>query len=307
MLGALGGLAGGLGQLAGAYVAMRQGNAAARAQREANNIALLNWLENRRNADFQRELATAGQVSARGDRVEYVPGVGFVATPSAFTRGMQDLADAEAVAGYTVDQPRAREEWRQAFLRRLAASADADAARAGRYVGRQDIPDIQSRLIELGFAEADSGADALRNAIGVNAIRTGTGGEVALAQAARNALADRRTALARARMQAPSMAVAARDAQNAAAENAIAAPMRRDTGQPNVQLRPGMLDSLNGSAAAELASRFLQRSGQVEAPKLGYTDDRTSVGIAGLGRAIENAATQLDRFGRSMNWWGKTK
>lgn len=290
-------------QLFGAIRGAQQGGDAARAQASANNIALLNWLQNRENANFQRDLATAGQINARGDRTAFVPGVGFVATPSTFTRGMQDVADAEAIAGYAVDQPRVREEQRQAFLRRLSAGADADAARAGRGVGRQDIPDIQSRAIELGFAEADSGADALRNAIGINAIRGGTGGEQALATSARNALADRRTALARARMQAPGAFVAARDAQNTMAENAMAAPMRRASGQTTARLQGGTLDSLNGTAAAELASRFLARGGQVEAPRLGYADDRTSIGVGSAGRAFENLFTQGTKAFRQSGWF----
>lgn len=290
----------------GALQGARQGSAAADAQRNANNIALLNWMQNRDAADFQRQMATAGQVDARGNRTTFVPGVGFVATPSTFTRGMQDVADAEAIMGYTVDQPRVREEGRQAFLRRLAAGSDAEAARAGRFVGRQSLPEVESRAIELGFAEADSGADALRNALGINAIRTGTGGEQALAGAARNAVADRRTALARARANAPGMFTAGRDQQNTMAENAIAAPMRRASGQTTARLQGGTLDAMNGNAAAELASRFLARSGQVEAPRLGYADDRTSIGIAGAGRAFENLITQGNKFGQSMGWWGQS-
>jgi len=300
MLGAAGSVAGGVGSLIGAINGIRQGNAAARAQEGANNIALLNWLQNRENANFQRQLATAGQVDARGNRTEFVPGVGFVSTPSTFTRGMQDVADAEAITGYAVDQPRARNEALQAYLRRLNAGADADAARAGRFIGRQSIPDVQSRAIELGFAEADSGADALRNTIGINAIRSGTGGEQALAASARNAIADRRTALARARAQAPGATVAARDAQSTMAENAIAAPMRRASGQTSVNLRPGTLDGMNANAIAELASRFLARGGQVEAPRLGYSDDRTGIAIAGAGRAFENLLTQGGRFGKQL-------
>jgi hypothetical protein len=290
-------------QLFGAVQGARQGGAASNAQSSANNIALLNWLQNRDNADFQRQMATAGQVDARGNRTAFVPGVGFVATPSTFTRGMQDVADAEAIAGYAVDQPRVREEQRQAFLRRLSAGADAEAARAGRFVGRQDMPDVQSRAIELGFAEADSGADAVRDAVGVNAIRTGTGGEQAIAGAARTALANRRTALARARAQAPGAFAGARDAQNTMAENAIASPMRRASGQTTARLQGGTLDSLNGGASAELASRFLARGGQVEAPRLGYADDRTGIGIAGAGRAFENLITQGARAGRQMGWF----
>lgn len=291
-------------QAFGAVQGASQGRAAADAQRNANNIALLNWLQNRENAEFQRQLATAGQVDARGNRTTYVPGVGFVSTPSTFSRGMQDVADAEAIMGYAVDQPRARTEAQQAFLRRLAAGADAEAARAGRFLGRQSLPEVESRAIELGFAEADSGADALRNAIGINAIRTGTGGEQALAASARNAIADRRTALARARANAPGAFTTSRDQQNTMAENAIAAPMRRASGQTTARLQGGTLDSMNPSASRELASRFLTRGGQVEAPRLGYADDRTSIGIAGAGRAFENLLTQGNKFGQSMGWWG---
>jgi hypothetical protein len=216
---------------------------------------------------------------------------------------MQNVADSEAATGFAVDQPRARAEAREAFLRRLAAGSDADAARAGRGVGRQSMRGVEGGLIEQGFAEADSGADNLRNAVGVNAIRTGSGGEVAIANAAQQALANRRTALARARAGAPGAFVNARGAQTAMAEEAMAAPMRRASGQTTARLQGGSFDDLNrnSTAAAELASRFLQRSGQVEAPRLGYTDERTGIGIAGVGRSLDNLFTELGRFSNRDN------
>jgi hypothetical protein len=284
--------------LFGAIKGARQGNAAADAQRDANNVALLNWLQNRRNADQQQQMATAGQINARGDRTTFVPGVGWVATPSTFTSGMQDVADNEAIAGYAVDQPRVRDENRATFRRRLDAGADAESARAGRDLGAQSLEDMQSRLIELGFAEADSGADEVRNAVGVNAIRTDSGGEVAIGNAARNALANRRTALARARAEAPGQFVGARGARINANETAIGAAEQRAAGRANPRLVGGTLDGLNGGAAAELASRFMARGGQVEAPRLGYTDERQGIGIAGVGRATDNLFTELGRFAK---------
>lgn len=287
--------------LFGSIMGAQQGNAAAQAQQESNRVALLNWLQNRRAADFQQDMATAPVVNARGDVTQYRPGVGWTTTPSAFTRGMQTNADNEATAGFAVDQPAARFEQRNASRRRIEAGSDADAARAGRFVGRQGLPEVEGLMIEEAVADADSGADALRNAVGMTALRTGSGGEVALANAARNAIADRRTGIARARLNAGPEAMSRRGAQTGVAENAMGAASRRAAGTPSVRLAGGDFGDLNrmSPAQAEIASRMLARGGQVDAPRLGYADDRTGIGIASIGGAADRFLTELGQFGRT--------
>jgi hypothetical protein len=215
---------------------------------------------------------------------------------------MARLQEGENIEQFVNTSPRIRAEEALAARARLDARGDADAARAERFTGRQSLPEIEALLMEAGAAEAASGADNARSALGLNAIRSGSGGEQAIAQIARNAIADRRSAIANARLNAGSEFLNRRNAQRGANEDAQAGALRRASGTPTLRAGGGDLAALRLSAPAqaELASRIQPVRGgtaqMVEAPRIGYADDRSAMAIGGLGRGIDNFFTELGRF-----------
>ena len=94
--------------LAAAANGMQQGRAGAQAAAANNALGVQNYQLQRWIAQQQMEMAQAGQTDARGNRTTYVPGVGWVTTPTELTRQVADAGDRENLQQNTVDAQRSR-------------------------------------------------------------------------------------------------------------------------------------------------------------------------------------------------------
>ncbi len=305
-LSAAGQVAGGVGAIAGIF----QGNAQARAARASNNIAMRNYLLQREIANEQREMARAGSIDARGNRTEFIPGVGWVTRTSDATRGLIGASDAEERARLTSDATRGRIRRQNTFTRQLNEGAEADATLASREQGQQTLDGLRGAMIEAGVARAMSGANDARGRIGLVSLRQGTGGEQALAQLARSGLADTRTAIAEANLEAPGEFVARRGARENSALNRYNVLSFRATAPDDVPFQPTQLDEdLSQILRTRMATapQALGSAANIRAPEMRNTESRIPVGIAGLGQYLQqlarsNARSRTPSGGTSSNW-----
>lgn len=112
----------GVGATGGIISALLGRNAQADAiSRQTNEDALQRLLAERIYA-----AQTAPQVDARGNRVEYIPGVGWIATPSSLTRQNILAGDQEQLNQF-IDAGRERRGAQQEDVRRMQAGLGADA------------------------------------------------------------------------------------------------------------------------------------------------------------------------------------
>ncbi len=287
------------GNLAGSVMGMLNGNEAAAAQRQANNIALYNWLENRRNGELQRELATAGRTTARGDTTRYIPGVGWVSELGATSRGLQDASDREQLQRMTIDAMRARARRTANSNRQNVEGQFADRMLAQLGNAPIDQRQIESLLMEAGAAEANSGAENARNAVGVNRMRTGTGGETAIAALNRNQMLDTRSAIANARLRSGTETASRERTRMGNILDPYGMLASRAAAPDDVPFQPaGIGTDLDNSMLQQAvnAPGGMRGLTQIDAPRMGFAENRTPVGLASLGAALG----QLGNMSKSM-------
>lgn len=124
------GIAAGASLLSGIMAARQE----AAAQRQNMQLAMYNAQREDRASRLQNQLAQrmlqmqeAGSVDARGNRVEYVPGRGWITTPSDMTRRLTDASDQEELLRLTQDAQRTRTGKQANELRRGTEGGAADA------------------------------------------------------------------------------------------------------------------------------------------------------------------------------------
>jgi hypothetical protein len=289
-------------QAAGAISGLLQGNAQAKAAREANNIAMMQFLEQRRQAELAQRQAEEGSTDSRGNRVRYIPGRGWVTELTEPSRRIQTASDVEELQRNTIDAASSRAIREMAARRQAREAGIADATLAQRGVGERSVADVQAALLASKAARAMAGNRAMQRNINLGALRMGTGGEMALAELGRSGLEDARTAIADARLEAAPMAVAqnaARLGANDASYNMMAS---RATQPLNSTFRPSTI----GESTAEAATgRFGGRAAQMQAaaniqairaPQMQYAEDRTPTAIAGLGSAFMGAGNLYNAY-----------
>lgn len=285
---------------AGVGMGAMQGAQAQQAANAQNDLALRQFYANRRIAQQQEEMARAGTRNARGDVTEYVPGVGWVERPSAATQGMIAASDQEQRLRLTQDMPRARMLREDNFGRQLREGAAADAMLSGINTGSQSVEDLRGALIRAGTAKASSGADDMRKRIGLVSLRSGTGGEQALAQLGRNRMADTRTAIAEADLEAPSEYVGRRGARVNSRLNQYGALAARASAPEGTPFTPTVLDERLSDllrSRANMAPQALGNAMSLDAPRVQHAENRTPVGLDSIGQYLQGLTRMAEREG----------
>lgn len=146
-------------------------------QEAALQMAMLDYQLRKRQMEQQYELSTAGQQDARGNRVSYVPGRGWVTDLTPQSRSMLNRSDAVQNQGYVESLGRGAEERRGAFNRRLdegsAASPLLAAMQHGYGAPSREGVGGANRI--AGVTAASEGADQARSGYAGAALRTGSG------------------------------------------------------------------------------------------------------------------------------------
>lgn len=153
------------------------------AQDDANAIAWANWQQQqeanflqRIMAERQMELATAGTTDARGDRTEYIPGVGWVTRPSDTTRGLISTSDAEQRQRLTGDAQLRRQGLQANASRRGREGLTADAQLD--MLNDSMTPEISQQgiiqqLIARATEDTNKAFDRTGNQFATQAVRSG--------------------------------------------------------------------------------------------------------------------------------------
>jgi hypothetical protein len=282
-----------------AGMGMMSANAASKNAQASNAIAMQNYLEQRRVAAAQEEMARAGSVDARGNTTTYVPGVGWVTNATPLTNQLINASDTEELRRYTADAMRNRLRGQNTFTRQGQEGLLADAALASGKEGAQSLNDIRALLTEQNVARAVSGANDLRNRISLNAIRQGSGGETAVAQLGRQSLMDTRSAIADANAAANPEFLSRKQGREGAATNQYNTYAARSTAPDGTAFMPTNLDEgINTGLAskAAMAQRGLAQAGTVNAPQFRYAEDRTPVAFAGLGSSLSGLVQTGNKY-----------
>lgn len=294
-----GAAASGIGALGG----IANGRAASAAANAQNDIAFRNFYMQQRLAQLQEQMATAGTTNARGDRTMYVPGVGWVERPTEQTRGIIAASDNEERRRLAEDAIRGRMRREDNYARQLRDGQDADAIMGGIRTGEQTLDDLRAAMIEAGVARAVSGGNDMRRRIGMVSLRSGTSGEEALATIGRNAQMDTRTAIADARLNAPSEFQQRRSERVNPRINQYQALRASASAPDDVQFQPTQLDQGLGAALRSrmnMAPQALGSAMGVQSPNVQFREDRTPVGIDSLGQYLQGLA----RMGKREGWFG---
>ena len=302
------GTIGGLLQARRGQDAAERSNAASLAfaqqnQRQQGQLGLLNYLLQRQAARSQDELARAGVVNARGDRTEYVPGIGWVERPAESTRALIGLGDNEERLRMAADAPRGRMQREDAAARMRREGQLADEMLAGMNVGSETLDGLRAALMERNLARAASGADDMRRRIGLQGLRTGQISAPMLASLARNQMLDRRTAMAEANVDAPEEFQARRANRIGPRLNQYNALAGR-VGAPDAAAQPP--PQIAESLTALLRNRTgvsapgMTRIDSIAAPEFRSTENRVPVALDSLGQFLRSAG----RDGQGSNWWG---
>jgi hypothetical protein len=217
------GLIGSAISLGGSLAGLLGGN---RAAKEQNRI-------NREQLELQRALGTAGITTGRGDRIRFVPGLGWVLEPSEVAANIGRASDAGERRAYTSDEIDRVERNLETFRRGRLASLLANRIMREMAARRDDTDSVTAALAEQNVAEAVEGRNNLARLLGMSGIRQGTSVQAALDALGRGAQAGTRTALARARLMGPTMAMERRAAQRQSdtADLSRLLPIARDAGE----------------------------------------------------------------------------
>lgn len=298
-IGALGSLMGGIGGLFGAG----RNNAIQEAQ---TDLAFKDYYFRKMLAERQLEMAQAGQRDARGNTIQYVPGMGWIETPSDTTRGLISASDAEERRRLTEDAIRRRLIEGNQFSRQLQEGADADALRSGMDVNRRPMDAIRASLANRYVSEAMVPVEQAASRNGMDSLR---GTRTNAPGIPTNALV--RAALARASADAPiefESQNTARDSGRMQLYNTLASRATTPIGQPAAPttVDDSLLEALSrriGSAASVGYAGYGMR-----APEVRGINDQRGTAVAGLGGMLESLANNkrftgmLDSlFGNSGN------
>jgi hypothetical protein len=260
-----------------------------RAAKEQNRI-------NREMLELQRLLGTAGIVTARGDRIRFVPGVGWVTEPTDVSRNIIAAADAGERRAYTGDEVdrviRNAETMRRGrFANLLADRIMQDMALRG-----DDADSVTAALMERNVAQATDTPRELASLLGVLTARQGVNGQNALDALARRGAAGTRTAIADARLMGPTMAMERRAAQRNSDLQGLAGLIPVATASGDAFRGPS-------SIGTELSALVANRSGQ----GAGFTPQRAVFDTTAnnLPVRLDQAGAGIMGFGRLLSTWQK--
>jgi len=181
-------------------------NLLGQSQQSANSagslqLAMQNYMLQKRMADQQYELATAGQTDARGNKTRYVPGQGWVVDLTPESQSQIKQSDAITRNRGVDDLTRGQDERSRNYNRRMSENDAASpllAAMANGY-GAPTREGVAGANKIAGVTSAAENADNVKSGFNSAALRTDMGGvplQATLASADRGATAGIRTALA---------------------------------------------------------------------------------------------------------------
>jgi hypothetical protein len=186
------------------------------------------------------------------------------------------------------------------FGRQLAEGNMADSILSGINTGSQSVEDLRGALIRAGAAKATGGADDMRKRIGLVSLRSGTGGQEALARLGRNGLADTRTAIAEADLEAPSEYVARRGARVNSRLNQYGALAARSSAPEGTPFTPTVLDEKLSDtlrSRANMAPQALGSAMSLEGPAIRFAENRTPVALDSIGQYLQGLTRMAEREG----------
>lgn len=232
-------------------------------------------------ANKQQELATAGSQDARGNKTRYIPGVGWVSEPTDATRNLLARSDAEESARLGPDAARTRrgKEANETSRSNEGALANAYLRQLMSKSGEVTPDQMQSRIADVMLSDIQERGNEAKNAIGLQSLRSGTSSNLA-DDIDKLTTGGVRTALARARMDAPT----------AAREN-------------NEGVRGALLNAYNlmGSRAANVEDAPFQPT-NVDSTSTGLLNRSMTLGPYGLsgasgaiGKGAGDASTMMGR------------
>lgn len=277
----------------------QQGN-----QQAALQMAMQDYMLRKRAMEQQYELSTAGQQDARGNRVRYVPGRGWVTDLTPESQSMLNRSDAVQNQGYTESLGRGTDERRSAFNRRLtegsAANPLLDAMRYGYGAPSREGVGGSSRI--AGVTGASEGADHARSGYNAAALRTGSGIaplEGTIAGIDRGATTGIRSALARGDAEEGPLYQQMMDQFNQGKLNPYNMLASRASNVENMPFNPegisGSIDALAGSRArsaggdaARGAAGFAGAANPMIAAMLAQRGPNYDTAVGGLTANLKN-------------------
>lgn len=295
------------GAVASAGAGIMSASAGGKAAAASNAVAYRNYLLQREIAQKQLELAQATQTDARGNKVKYIPGVGWVTETTEQTRGVLSASDNEERLRLSRDAVISRLGRTSQFDRQLNEAADADAVRYALGADQRRPEDIRGLLMLRNAARATSGADEAVKQIGMQALRGGSGAAEALGAVSRNAMPSLRAAIAEAQVEAPAQYEAERSASRGQRLNEYGLLAGRATTPIGEVAAPTTIDN---DLASLLASRINSSSGSsgyigygLRNPDIKSTEDKTPLAIGNFGAALSGIAKDpdLQKFLRGLS------
>lgn len=121
-----------------------------------------------------QQMAQAGNTNARGDRTEYIPGVGWVTTPSDATAGLISASDAEQRARLTSDSVIRRRGLQENESRRMQEGQAADVF-LQQLMQQPDysVQSLRDELLNRVTTDTNKAFDRTADRIGTQALRSG--------------------------------------------------------------------------------------------------------------------------------------
>lgn len=141
-----------VGPLVGGAVGLAQLISQGNSQRDQRNLAYMNLFEQKRQAREREKLAKATRSDAYGNKVVYVPGVGFITETTPLTSSILNAQQKEQLAQFRDDAPRIRD---------AAERLDKRAKEAGEFYDEL----FNKYRYKRRKGEEEYIADAIRNTI----------------------------------------------------------------------------------------------------------------------------------------------
>ena len=121
-----------------------------------------------------QQMAQAGNTNARGDKTEYIPGVGWVTTPSDATKGLISATDAEQRARLTSDSVIRRRGLQENESRRLNEGAAADSFMQQLLQQPEySVSSLRDELLNRATTDTNKAFDRTADRMGTQALRSG--------------------------------------------------------------------------------------------------------------------------------------
>lgn len=303
---------------AAAYGAYSSSKTAA-AARQQNALAQAVQRRQMELSEDQQRASLAPTTNARGDRSEYIPGVGWVETASPLTRAIQSRSDNEEARRLAQDMPRqaAQREVAYAVQQRDRGLANASLARSN--IGTRSLADTEADAVRGGVAQAVAGRKQIGNAALLTALRSGTGAQDFLAAQGRNGQADTRVALEQARSAAPGQYAAGENGRVDQGLNRYQNLMGRALApDQSVPFQPSQLaDNLaalrqkqQGTAAYGMASAMNIKPASVTpvdnevGKRIAAFGDAAGMGISSIDKLMGGNGSGRTAYNSAKGWFG---